>query len=136
MHINNLGGARMPVTTTTGTTQTARTGFSTLLQGSAATPVTGRAGLSGSSIIASAISVNSSGIPGFGTPYQQAMPAAPTAGATQPAATNGNTGVVGPDAQAKIEQQKALKDLMKMSVITFVNTTFSLGMNQPKVEQD
>jgi len=130
MHVNNLGGARMPVTTTTGTTQTARTSFSTLVQGSAATPVPGRAGLSGSNIIASAISVHSGGIPGFGTPYQQAMPAAPAS------ATNGNGGVVAPDVQAKIEQQKALKDLMKMSVITFVNTTFSLGMNQPKIEQD
>lgn len=135
MHVNNLGGARMPVTTTTGTTQTARTSFSTLVQGSAATPVTGRAGLSGSSIIASAISVNSGGIPGFGSPYQQAMPAAPAAGATTPPAPNGNGGVVAPDVQAKIEQQKALKDLMKMSLITFVSTTFSLGMNQPKLDE-
>jgi hypothetical protein len=96
----------------------------------------GRAGLSGSSIIASAISVNSGGIPGFGAPYQQALPAAPAAGATQPLAANGNTGVVGPDAQAKIEQQKALKDLVKLSLVSFISTTFSLGMNQPKIEQD
>jgi hypothetical protein len=130
MHVNNLGGARMPVTTTTGTTQTARTSFSTLVQGSAATPVTGRAGLSGSSIIASAVSVNSGGIPGFGAPYQQAMPAAPapTAGAT-------NGGVVSADMQARIEQQTALKELMKMSLTTFISTTFSLGMNQPKLDE-
>src|SRR5687768_5605842 len=86
MHVNNLIGARMPVTTTTGTAQTARTSFGTLVQGSAATATPGRAGLSGSNIIASAISVNSGGVPGFGAPYQQAMPSAPasTAGVTQP----------------------------------------------------
>jgi hypothetical protein len=136
MHINNLGGARMPVTTNTGTAQTARTSFGTLLQGSAATPTAGRAGLSGSSIIASAISVNSGGLPGFGSPYQQAMPAAPGAGATQPPAANGNGGIVAPDVQAKIEQQKALKDLMKLSLTTFISTTFSLGMNQPKIDPE
>jgi hypothetical protein len=136
MHVNNLGGAKMPVTTTTGTTQTARTSFSTLLQGSAATPMGGRAGISGSSIIASAISVNSGGIPGFGAPYQQALPAAPAAGATQPQTPATNGGVVSTDAQAKIEQEKALKELVKMSLVSFVGTTFSLGMNQPKIEQD
>lgn len=136
MHVNNLGGARMPVTTTTGTTQTARTSFSTLLQGSAATPVTGRAGISGSSIIASAISVNSGGIPGFGAPYQQALPGAPVAGATQPQTPPATPGSeFNAELQAQFEQQKALKDLVKMSLMSFVSTTFSLGMNQPKLDE-
>ncbi len=133
MHVNNLGGPRMPVTTTTGTTQTARTSFGSLVQGSAATPTMGRAGLSGSNIIASAISVNSGGVPGFGAPYQQAMPAAPATGTPQPQtppATNG--GIVPAEAQAQIEQQKALKDLMKMSLMSFISTTFQMGMNRPK----
>jgi hypothetical protein len=136
MQVNNLGGARMPVTTTSGTAQTARTSFSTLVQGSAATSTVGRGGISGSSIIASAISVNSGGVPGFGAPYQQAMPAAPAAGATQPQtppATNG--GIVPPEVQAKIEQTKALEDLMKMSLVSFINTTFGMGMNRPKAEE-
>src|SRR5687768_16604800 len=117
MHVNNLGGARMPVTTTTGTTQTARTSFGTLVQGSVGTP--GRAGLSGSNIIASAISVNSGGVPGFGAPYQQAMPStpAPTAGATQPQPSPAAPG--GQQTQAA-EQKKALEELMKMSLVSFI----------------
>lgn len=136
MHVNNLGGARMPVTTTTGTAQTARTSFSTLLQGSAATPTAGRAGISGSSIIASAISVNSGGVPGFGAPYQQAMPAAPSAGATQPQTPPAPGSEFNGELQAQFEQQKALKELVKLSLTSFIGTTFSLGMNQPKIEQD
>jgi hypothetical protein len=135
MHVNNLGGARMPVTTNTATTQTARTSFGTLVQGSAATPAMGRAGLSGSSIIASAISVNSGGVPGFGAPYQQAMPNAPspTAGATQPQTPPATTGgEFNGELQAQFEQQKALKDLMKMSLMSFISTTFSMGQNRPK----
>jgi hypothetical protein len=134
MHVNNLGGARMPVTTTPGTTQTARTSFGTLVQGSAATSTAGRAGLSGSSIIASAISVNSGGVPGFGAPYQQALPSAPapTAGAAQPPATGGQLN--GAQQAQSPEQKKALEDLMKMSLISFISTTFSLGMNRPKPE--
>ncbi len=134
MHVNNLGGARMPVTTTPGTTQTARTSFGTLVQGSAATPTTGRAGLTGSSIIASAISVNSGGVPGFGAPYQQAMPStpAPTAGATQPQTPPAPGNEFNGELEAKFKQQKALKDLMKMSLMSFISTTFSMGMNRPK----
>jgi hypothetical protein len=138
MQVNNLGGARMPVTTTPGTTQTAGTRFSTLVQGSAATPTMGRAGLSGSSIIASAISANSGGIPGFGAPYQQAMPSAPApaAGATQPQTPPAtNSGIVPADAQTKAEQKKAIEDLMKMSLMSFINSTFAMGMNRPKAEE-
>jgi hypothetical protein len=134
MHVNNLGGARMPVTTTPGTTQTARTSFGTLVQGGAATPTMGRAGLSGSSIIASAISVNSGGVPGFGAPYQQAMPSAPapTAGATQPQTPTAPGSEFNGELTAMFEQQKALKDLMKMSLMSFISTTFSMGQNRPK----
>lgn len=134
MHVNNLGGARMPVTTTPGTTQTARTSFSTLVQGSAATPTMGRAGVSGSSIIASAISVNSGGVPGFGAPYQQAMPGAPapTAGATQPQTPSEGLNSEIEGMYAEQEQRKALMDLMKMSLMSFISTTFSMGQNRPK----
>lgn len=133
MHVNNLSGARMPVTTTPGTTQTARTSFGTLLQGSAAVP-TGRAGLTGSSIIASAISVNSGGVPGFGAPYQQAMPStpAPTSGATQPQTPPATGGEFNAELETKFKQQQALKDLMLMSLKSFIGTTFSMGMNRPK----
>jgi hypothetical protein len=97
----------------------------------------GRAGVSGSSIIASAISVNSGGIPGFGAPYQQAMPAAPAAGATQPQTSPATPGSeFNGELQAQFEQQKALKELVKLSLTSFIGTTFSLGMNQPKIEQD
>ena len=134
MHVNNLGGPRMPVTTTTGTAQTARTSFGTLVQGSAATPTMGRAGLSGSNIIASAISVNSGGVPGFGAPYQQAMPAAPgpTAGAAQPQTPATPGGEFNAELEARFQQQKALEELMMMSLSSFISTTFSMGMNRPK----
>jgi hypothetical protein len=133
MHVNNLGGPRMPVTTP-GTAQTARTSFGTLVQGSAATPSMGRGGLSGSNIVASAISVNSGGVPGFGAPYQQAMPAAPgpTAGAAQPQTPGAPGGEFNAELEAKFKQQTALKELMKLSLTTFISTTFSLGMNRPK----
>ena len=141
MHVNNLGGPRMPVTTP-GTAQTARTSFGTLVQGSAATPSMGRGGLSGSNIIASAISGSSGGVPGFGGPYQQAMPAAPgpTAGSAQPQtpATPGSEFNSELEAMNKgqktLEQKRALEELMKMSLTTFISTTFSLGMNRPKAD--
>jgi hypothetical protein len=135
MHVNNLGGPRMPVTTTPGTAQTARTSFGTLVQGSAATPTMGRAGLSGSNIIASAISVNSGGVPGFGAPYQQAMQGtpAPTAGAAQPQTPTTPGGEFSAELD-KLKQDAALKDLMKMSLISFISTTFSMGMNRPKAD--
>lgn len=122
MHVNNLGGARMPVTHNQGTTQTARTSFSTLVQGGAATPASGRATPSGSSIIASAISVNAGGVPGFGAPYQQAMPTTPGA-------------EFNAELQTQLEQRKALEELIQMSLMSFISTTFSMGQNRPKAEE-
>jgi hypothetical protein len=129
MHINNLGGARMPVTTTAGTSQTARTSFSTLVQGGAAAPTAGRGGLSGSSVIASAISGNSGGAQGFGGPYMQAANGAQTQTPGAAAGTEPRS-----ELDAKIEQQKALKELMQLSLTSFVNTTFSMGQNRPKAD--
>ena len=81
----------MPVTTATDrTTQTAGTRFGSLVQGSAGTATAGRSGLSGSNVIASAISVEPGGIPGFGAPYLQATPSTvPGAGAPATSATPG-----------------------------------------------
>jgi hypothetical protein len=140
MNINSLGGARMPVTTATDRTpQTAGTRFGSLVQGSAATP--GRSGLSGSNVIASAISVNSGGIPGFGTPYLQAMPSpVPGAGAPVASPTPGQTTAPAAGSEfngelaAMFEQQKQLKEIMQMSLISFINTTFSMGQNRPKAD--
>lgn len=127
MNVNTLGGARMPVTTTTDrTTQTARTSFGTLVQGGAGGVTAGRAGLSGSSVIASAISANSGGVPGFGAPYMQAMNTGVGTPATAPAQ--------GQAPAAGTEEQKAMKELMKMSLVSFVNSTFAMGQNRPKAD--
>jgi hypothetical protein len=149
MHINNLGGARLPVTTTAGsTTQTARTSFGSLVQGSASASTSGRAGLTGSSVIASAISSNSGGARGFGAPYMQAMSSGvpgvggnastPTQG--QAPATgvgsefNGELAAMTEQQKAQADQQKAMVELIKMSLVSFVNSTFSMGQNRPKAD--
>ncbi|HYI02631.1 hypothetical protein [Hyalangium sp.] len=145
MHINNLGGARLPVTTTAGsTTQTARTSFGSLVQGSAAASTAGRAGLTGSSVIASAISSNSGGAQGFGAPYLQAMSSGvPGVGGNASTPTQGQAPATGVGSEfngelaAMSEQQegqKAMKELIKMSLISFVNSTFAMGQNRPKAD--
>lgn len=142
MNVNNLGGVRMPVTTTTDrTTQTAATNFGSLVRASTPTSPPGRAGLTGSSVIASAISANSGGFPGFGGPYMQAMNAGvPGTGTSAPAPAQGQTPApaagseFNAEMQAKFEEQAALKDLMKMSLISFVNSTFAMGQNRPKAD--
>lgn len=142
MNINSLGGARMPVTTATDrTTQTAGTRFGSLVQGSAGTATAGRSGLSGSNVIASAISVNSGGIPGFGAPYLQAMPSTvPGTGAPATSPTPGQTTAPAAGSEfngeqaAMIEQQTQLKEIMKMSLVSFINTTFAMGQNRPKAD--
>jgi len=140
MNVNTLGGARMPVTTTAAsTTQTARTSFGTLVSGSTPAATAGRAGLTGSSVIASAISSNSGGVPGFGAPYLQAMTSGvPGVGTPTPAQGQTPAPAAGSEfnaeLQAKAEEQKALKDLMKMSLISFVNSTFAMGQNRPKAD--
>jgi hypothetical protein len=140
MNVNTLGGARMPVTTSTDrTTQTARTSFGTLVQGSAGGVTAGRAGLSGSSVIASAISANSGGVPGFGAPYLKAMNSGvPGAGTPATTPAQGQTPAAGSEFNAeltaKAEEQKAMKELMKMSLVSFVNSTFAMGQNRPKAD--
>ncbi|KFE69098.1 hypothetical protein [Hyalangium minutum] len=129
MNINTLGGVRMPVTTSTDrTTQTAATRFGSLVQGSASTATSGRAGLPGSSVVASAISANSGGAPGFGAPYLQAMSSGvPGAGTPATTATQGQT-------TAPAAGQEQLKEIMKMSLVSFINTTFAMGQNRPKAD--
>ncbi|MFL5348753.1 MAG: hypothetical protein ACJ8AT_28490 [Hyalangium sp.] len=122
MQINNLGGARMPVTTSANSTsQTARASFGTLVQSGAGAPMAGRVAIPGSSIVSKAISVNSGAAPGstFGAPYLQAQ----TAGA----ATTGTQ-------MSKADQNKALVDLMKMSLMSFASGTFSMGQSRPGIE--
>lgn len=141
MNINTLGGVRTPVTTTTDrTTQTAGTRFGSLVQGSASTATSGRAGLSGSSVVASAISANSGGVPGFGAPYLQAMSSG-VPGVSTPATTATQGQTTAPAAgsefngemQATYEQEQ-LKEIMKMSLVSFINTTFAMGQNRPKAD--
>jgi hypothetical protein len=140
MNINTLGGARMPVTTGTDrTTQTAQTNFGSLVRASTPAATPGRAGMPGSSVIASAISANSGGFPGFGGPYLQAMTSGvPGTGASSPAPTQGQAPAPGSEfngeLQAKFEEQKALKEIMQMSLVSFINTTFSMGQNRPKAD--
>jgi hypothetical protein len=142
MNVNNLGGVRMPVTTTTDrTTQTAGTNFGSLVRASTPAATAGRGGLSGSNVIASAISANSGGVPGFGAPYLQAMNAGvPGTGTPAPAPSQGQTTAPGAgtefngELQARFEEQKALKEIMQMSLVSFINTTFSMGQNRPKAD--
>lgn len=142
MNVNSLGGARMPVTTATDrTSQTAGTRFGSLVQGSASSATSGRSGLSGSNVIASAISVSSGGVPGFGGPYLQAAPSAgPSAGTPATTATPGQTTAPAPGSEfngelaAMFEQQNQLKEIMKMSLTSFINSTFSMGQNRPKAD--
>jgi hypothetical protein len=151
MQINNLGGARLPVTTSANSTsQTARTSFGSLVQSGAGAPTAGRAGIPGSSIVSTAISVNSGSIPGstLGTPYLQAMPTPTSVPGTSVKAPQGQTsgtaatgtGAVGSEfngeLQAMFDQQKALKDLMKMSLMSFMGGTFALGQSRPKIDAD
>lgn len=141
MNVNSLGGARMPVTTATDrTSQTAATRFGSLVQGSASTATSGRSGLTGSNVIASAISVNSGGVPGFGGPYLQATPStgagtgAPATSAT-PGQTTAPAGTeLNAEQAAQIEQQNQLKEIMKMSLVSFINSTFAMGQNRPKAD--
>lgn len=121
MQINNLGGARMPVTTSANSTsQTARASFGTLLAGNTGAATAGRVGIPGSSIVSKAVSVNSSAIPGStGAPYLQAQ----TAGA----ATTGTT-------MSAADQNKALLELMKYSMMSFASSTFSMGQGRPGIE--
>jgi hypothetical protein len=147
MQINNLGGARMPVTTSANSTsQTARTSFGTLIQSGAGAPAAGRVGIPGSSIVSTAISVNSGSIPGatFGAPYQQAMPTShgvPGSGSNVLVAPHGQTpgttsagSEFNGELQSTLDQQNALKDLMKMSLQSFMSSTFSMGQNRPGIE--
>ena len=120
MQINNLGGARMPVTTSANSTsQTARASFGSLVQGGGA-PMAGRVAIPGSSIVSRAISANSGGTPGaaLGASYLQAQTAGPaTSGTMSPA-----------------DQKKAMVDLMKHSLMSFMSSTFSMGQNRPGIE--
>ena len=146
MQINNLGGARLPVTTTADSaSQTARTRFGTLVSASAGAPAAGAVGLPGSSIVAKAISVNSSGIPGsgFGAPYLQAIPSnTPAPGTSLARGLQGQTPATGSgpngELQAALDKQKegekAMRDLMKMSLMSIVSSTFAAGQNRPKIE--
>jgi hypothetical protein len=142
MNINTLGGARMPVTTGTDrTTQTAQTNFGSLVRASTPAATAGRAGLSGSSVVASAISANSGGVPGFGGPYLQAMSSGvPGVGTPAPAPTQGQTTAPAAGSEfngelaAMLEQQTQLKEIMKMSLVSFINTTFAMGQNRPKAD--
>jgi hypothetical protein len=193
MHVNNLGGARMPVTTTADrTTQTARTSFSTLVQGATSVPSTGGAAIPGSSIVARAISTSTGGLPGsgFGAPYLQTLPAGiPVAGhggavgvpsvATTTVGLPGVPGIPGapntlsgipadPHAisgnpigsqfngemmqqmqvqqlqlQAQMQQMQeqlqmmlAMRDLIRMSLMSFMQGTFALGQNRPAPQAD
>jgi hypothetical protein len=90
MHINNLGGARMPTTTSVGSSSsTARTSFSSLVQGGSAAPAAGRA-VPGSSIVSTAIGISHGGVPGsgFNGPYLGTTPAKPgTQGGATPVHT-------------------------------------------------
>ncbi len=140
MNINNLGGARAPVSTNTSqTAQTARASFGTLLKSGAGAPAAGRTGVPGSSIVSTAISINSGAVPGsgVGAPYQQAMPSTPAAstataapGTTASAGTStAAAGTMSPD-----DQKKALQELVKASMMSFVSSTFSMGQNRPGIE--
>ncbi|WP_224244481.1 hypothetical protein [Hyalangium gracile] len=163
MQVNNLGGVRMPVTTTDSTAQTARASFSTRLQGSAGAPTTGRVGIAGSSIVSTAM-VNSGAVPGsaFGGPYMQARsagvpgigvpgtttttPQSQVPGTGTPATQGPNYGTTTPPAagsefngelQAMFAEQKAMndmKELMKMSLLSFVSSTFAMGQSRGSIE--
>ncbi len=85
--------------------------------------------------------MNSGGIPGFGTPYQQAMPSTvPGAGTPATSATPGQTTAPAAGSEltgeqaAMIEQQTQLKEIMKMSLVSFINSTFAMGQNRPKAD--
>ncbi|WP_224361355.1 hypothetical protein [Hyalangium versicolor] len=151
MQVNNLGGVRVPVNTTTdSTSQTARAGFSTRLQGGTGTASAGRPAIPGSSIVSSAISMNSGTLPGsaFGVTYLQARPptttgtgstTAPSTGTTgQSPATNTTSGTAGSEfnaeLQSTLEQQQQMKELMQLSLQSFVASTFSAGQNRGKIE--
>lgn len=141
MQVNNLGGVRGPVTTgTNSTSQTSRTSFSTLMQGAASAPA-GRASIPGASVISTAVSVTGGSIPGarLGAPYQQAMPTAPSApaksGTVAATPAQGTAGSeFNADLKSTLDQQNALKELMKMSLASFASSTFSMGQNRPKLE--
>lgn len=160
MHVNNLGGARLPVATSAGSsTQTARTSFSTLVQGSTSLPASSPAAIPGSSVVATTIANNSSGVPGagIGAPYQQAMPTgvalpgvpgrngaipvhtqAPTApgGPTSPA-TAGTPGTeFNGELAATMQQQQmlALRKLLQMSLMSFMGSIFTMGQQRPQPE--
>lgn len=163
MNVNNLSGPRMPTTTTVGASSSpVRTSFGTLVSGSAGMPVAARSGApTGSSIVSKAISSQSQGVPGsgFGAPYMQAMnagvpgtgtlPAGPRAGATpvhDKAPTAPGTPTAGSEFNGELkemyeaqkakqeEAEKALRDLMMFSMMSFMGASFSMGMNRPKME--
>ncbi|MBN1209033.1 MAG: hypothetical protein JXB05_29515 [Myxococcaceae bacterium] len=143
MHVNNLGGARMPVTTAERTTQTARTSFGTLLQGAASIPTTSPAAIPGSSIVATAIANSSGGTPGsgFGAPYLQGTPTGvpvPGLGGATPAAPAGSefngelTGMM----QEQQQKMLAIRELVQMSLMSFMQGIFAMGQNRPQPSAD
>jgi hypothetical protein len=117
MHINNLGGPKGAAAASPGQpTAPARSSFGALVSGS--TSVAARpTAPSGSNILAQTISSQGTPGTGFGAPYTQAMTANAAAGGAQSTA-----------------EQEALRDLMKMSLMSFASTSFNMSMNRPKME--
>ncbi|SET76853.1 hypothetical protein [Stigmatella erecta] len=120
MHINNLGGPKGAATAALNRPAApARSSFGALVTGS--TSVASPSAPTGTNILSKTISAQGTPGAGFGAPYTQAM----TANAEANTAAGGAPGTA---------EQEALRDLMKMSLMSFVSTSFNMSMNRPKME--
>lgn len=109
MHINNLGGPKGAATASLNRPAApARSSFGALVSGS--TSAAAPSAPTGTNILSQTISSQGTPGAGFGAPYAAAGGAQPTA------------------------EQEALRDLMKMSLMSFVSTSFNMNMNRPKME--
>ncbi|ADO74958.1 hypothetical protein [Stigmatella aurantiaca] len=125
MHINNLGGPKGAATASLDRPAApARSSFGSLVAGSTS-GVPRSAAPTGTNILAKTISSQGTPGAGFGAPYTQAMTANASAGGAQAPAAN---------LQQQSAEQKALYDIMKMSLMSFVNTSFNMNQNRPKME--